>query len=85
MTEEFSISERLMLIEAPDVVRREQMRALIDKLFPHLKADIRREIEKELESYPAAPEPVGLSPSFALQSEEQEPEEDDSSSAQQWV
>lgn len=85
LTEEFSISERLMLVEAPDAVRREQMRALVDKLFPHLKADIRREIEKELEDYPASPEPVGLSPSFAIQSNEQVSEEDDSRSAQQWT
>ena len=50
--DEFDIASRLMLIDAPDALRREQMRALMDKLFPMLKKSVREEIEKELKKWP---------------------------------
>jgi hypothetical protein len=53
--DEFDISARLMLIDAPDTVRRQQMRSVLDKLFPQLARDLRREMEKELEAWPIAP------------------------------
>lgn len=53
--DEFDISARLMLIEAPDTIRREQMMMVLDKLFPQLKADLRTKIESELKNWPADP------------------------------
>jgi hypothetical protein len=53
--DEFDIASRLVLVEAPDAVRRVQMATLVDKLFPQLKADIRKEFEKELKDWPADP------------------------------
>ena len=81
LTDEFAISEQLSLIEAPDSVRREQMRALIDKLFPHMKDDLRREIEKELKDFPAQPEPT-LPP---LSGGQGRAEADEEGNPAQWV
>ncbi|WP_052704249.1 phage portal protein [Halomonas sp. S2151] len=81
LTDEFAISEQLSLIEAPDSVRREQMRALIDKLFPHMKEDLRREIEKELKDFPAQPEPT-LPP---LSGGQGRAEADEEGNPAQWV
>lgn len=53
--DEFDIAARLMLVEAPDEVRREQMMMVIDKLFPQLKEDLRKKIEAELKEWPADP------------------------------
>jgi len=53
--DEFDISARLMLIDAPDTVRREQMKMVLDKLFPQLAKDLRSEMEKELKGWPVDP------------------------------
>lgn len=53
--DEFDIAARLMLIEAPDAVRREQMKMVLDKLFPQLAKDLRSEMEKELKDWPVDP------------------------------
>lgn len=53
--DEFDISARLMLIDAPDAVRREQMMAVLDKLFPQLAADLRKKMEAELKQWPVDP------------------------------
>jgi hypothetical protein len=50
--DEFDIAARLMLVDAPDTVRRQQMRMVLDKLFPQLKSDLREEMEKELKKGP---------------------------------
>nr|WP_276315677.1 phage portal protein [Ectothiorhodospira shaposhnikovii] len=52
LVDEFDISSRLALLEAPSAVRREQMRALVDKLFPRLKDDLRKSIDGELQTWP---------------------------------
>lgn len=52
--DEFDIASRLMLIEAPDELRREQMRSVVDKLFPLLKDDLRKKIEAELKDWPVS-------------------------------
>ena len=57
LMDEFSVCERLALIEAPKTVMREQMRILVNKLFPHLKQDLRDEIEKELKTFGEPEEP----------------------------
>lgn len=53
--DEFDIAARLMLIDAPDTIRREQMMMVLDKLFPQLKADLRKKIEAELKDWPVDP------------------------------
>lgn len=50
--DEFEIAGKLMLIGAPDEVRREQMTSLIDKLFPQLTEKLKAAIEKELKNWP---------------------------------
>lgn len=53
--DEFDIAARLALVEAPDGMRRQQMEAVVDKLFPKLKADLRAKMVKELQSWPLDP------------------------------
>ena len=50
--DEFDLAARLMLVDAPDSVRREQMRSVLDKLFPQLAQAKRDEIDKELKDWP---------------------------------
>lgn len=50
--DEFEIAARLSLIEAPDGVRRKQMEGVIEKLFPKLGKDIKKEMVAELKSWP---------------------------------
>ncbi|HCJ5492555.1 TPA: phage portal protein [Escherichia coli] len=50
--DEFDLAARLMLVDAPDSVRREQMQSVLDKLFPQLSQAKRVEIEKELKDWP---------------------------------
>jgi hypothetical protein len=52
--DEFTIAERLALVEAPDTVRREQMKQVIDKLFPRLSADLKTAMLAELPAWPPA-------------------------------
>jgi len=52
LRDEFSIASNLSLIAAPDSVRREQMMALINKLFPQLKADLLEKMKKEIATWP---------------------------------
>ncbi|TSP13945.1 hypothetical protein [Cupriavidus campinensis] len=54
--DEFDIAARLSLIQAPEGVRREQMKAVVEKLFPQLADDLRKKIEAELKAWPPAPE-----------------------------
>jgi hypothetical protein len=56
--DEFTIAERLTLVMAPDAVRREQMRQVMDKLFPRLAADLRKAMEAELKSWPPSLEEI---------------------------
>lgn len=53
--DEFDIAARLMLITAPDTVRREQMGLVIDKLFPQLKKDLKEKMLAELKAWPIDP------------------------------
>ena len=50
--DEFDLAARLMLVDAPDSVRREQMQSVLDKLFPQLPQEKRKEIEAELKDWP---------------------------------
>lgn len=66
LDDEFSISAKLALVEAPSSLRREQMDNLVQKLFPTLKNEVIREIRKELESWP--PDPLQVIAAGAAQS-----------------
>ncbi|MGZ8172591.1 MAG: hypothetical protein ACXWT0_01685 [Methylobacter sp.] len=48
IADEFTIASNLTLIEAPTEMRKEQLRVLVDKIFPRLKADIKEKILKEI-------------------------------------
>jgi hypothetical protein len=50
--DEFDIAARLMLIEAPDSMRQEQMKAVIDKLFPQLAKDLKDKMLADLKDWP---------------------------------
>lgn len=50
--DEFEIAARLAAIDAPDEMRREQMKLVIDKLFPKLKIDLKNKILGELKQWP---------------------------------
>jgi hypothetical protein len=50
--DEFDIAARLMLIDAPDSMRQEQMKAVIDKLFPQLAKDIKTKMLNDLKDWP---------------------------------
>lgn len=57
--DEFDIASQLSLVAAPDSVRREQMKSLIDKLFPRLEKKLKEEMISDLKEWPpAAPEPI---------------------------
>lgn len=47
--DEFEIAQRLSLIDAPDMVRQEQMKLLVEKLFPRLSKDLIEKMKKEVE------------------------------------
>ncbi len=53
--DEFDIAARLMLIDAPDEIRRKQMEAVIGKLFPQLAQDLRKKMLAELKGWPVDP------------------------------
>jgi len=53
--DEFDIAARLMLVQAPDAVRRHQMETVIDKLFPQLAEDLKKTMLDELKGWPIDP------------------------------
>lgn len=56
--DEFTVSQHLLLIDAPEDVRREQMKQVIDKLFPVLAVDLKKSMLTALEKWP--PDPMEL-------------------------
>lgn len=60
--DEFDIAARLMLISAPDAVRQEQMKSVLDKLFPQLAKELRAKMEKELKGWPVDPATLTADP-----------------------
>lgn len=55
LADELDLAAKLQLITAPDGVRREQMRSVIEKLFPQLKGDLLKKLESELKEWPVDP------------------------------
>lgn len=57
LADEFEVASQLSLISAPDMMRREQMKALMDKLFPTIDKTLKEEMLVELENdWPPEPE-----------------------------
>lgn len=61
--DEFDISGRLMLVDAPRSVRQEQMKLVIDKLFPQLAEDLKKTMLDELKEWPV--DPIEMAESMA--------------------
>ncbi|MPQ56294.1 phage portal protein [Duganella sp. FT27W] len=53
--DEFDLAARLMLIDAPKGIRQEQMKSVIDKLFPQLAKDLKAKMMSELKEWPTDP------------------------------
>lgn len=61
--DEFDVAGRLVLIEAPDEMRRAQMQNVIEKLFPMAPDALRKKMEGELKNWPPEePDPVAIAP-----------------------
>lgn len=57
--DEFDIAARLMLIEAPDETRRNQMISVIEKLFPMVPDKVQKAMLDELKDWPPEPDLMG--------------------------
>lgn len=52
LADEFEITNQLTLVDAPETIRREQMRGLVEKLLPRISKDLKKQIESELKAWP---------------------------------
>ncbi|MEX6428141.1 hypothetical protein [Providencia manganoxydans] len=52
LMDEFSVAKELKDIEAPESVRRHQMKILIEKIFPNVSKTMKEEFEKDLKAFP---------------------------------
>lgn len=64
--DEFTVAEKLTLIDAPEDVRREQMKQIIAKLFPSLKEKLLDAMLANLKEWPVViePDPTGAPTKF---------------------
>ncbi|TDW20415.1 hypothetical protein EV128_12545 [Rhizobium azibense] len=51
LMDDLAVAEQLATIQAPAEVRREQLRVVVNKLFPRLKADIKAKMEKDINKW----------------------------------
>jgi hypothetical protein len=49
LSNEFDIANNLAIIQGPKLLRQEQMKTLVEKLYPHLSKKLREEIEKDID------------------------------------
>jgi uncharacterized protein YeeX (DUF496 family) len=56
LVDDLVTAEALQTINAPDEMRREQMRGMIDKIFPQLKKEIKDRIVKDIEAWNSTPD-----------------------------
>lgn len=64
LVDDLVTAEALLKIAAPDEMRREQLRSMIDKIFPQLKADIKKRILDDIAKWKSTPDVVpGAQPS----------------------
>jgi len=60
--DEFEIANQLSMVQAPSLIRREQMKTMVEKLFPRMSTAMKKSIDKELEAWPESmPDPTSLS------------------------
>lgn len=52
LPDEFDIAQNLMVIDAPDSIRQQQMKSLMFKLFPRIASELRKEMIKDIDSWP---------------------------------
>lgn len=52
MFDEITLAEKLAMIDAPHAVRREQMRAVVEKIFPRLADDLKKELHADIDKWP---------------------------------
>lgn len=71
--DEFDIAARLMLIDAPAEVRSEQMKTVIDKLFPQLAKDLKDKMLNALKDWPV--DPVELAADMAAATAASKPDQ----------
>lgn len=55
LADELQLAEQLQILAAPDGVRRQQMDAIIDKIFPQLGKQLIAKLKEELKSWPPEP------------------------------
>jgi hypothetical protein len=51
LADELAVAEQLAKIDAPKEVRREQLKLMVDKLFPQLKKDVIEKIRKDIDKW----------------------------------
>lgn len=51
LADDLTTAEALQTVNAPDEVRRHQLRQMVDKLFPQLKADIKKKIIADIDKW----------------------------------
>lgn len=59
LADEFVNAEALAKIEAPDEMRREHLRTVVDKLFPQLKTDVKKRILDDIKAWKATSGEIG--------------------------
>ncbi|WP_276122716.1 phage portal protein [Pararhizobium qamdonense] len=64
LMDELAVAEQLATIQAPAEVRREQLRILVNKLFPRLKADIKAKMDKDINKWLEGVDLLGAPTSF---------------------
>lgn len=60
LVDDLVTAEALQTIEAPDELRRQQMRGMVDKIFPQLKADIRSRIMADIDAWKPTQKPAPM-------------------------
>lgn len=61
LVDDLSVAEQLAKVDAPAEVRREQMRVVVEKLFPRLKEDIKTRMKADIDKWMVGPD-VTLNP-----------------------
>lgn len=61
LSNEFDIANNLAIINGPKLLRQEQMKTLVEKLYPHLSAKLKQQIAKDIDdNWLAEPSPEEL-------------------------
>jgi len=78
LASEFEIATSLSLVAAPDTVRREQMKMLVEKLFPTASKDLKAKMINEIDTeWPPEPEDFGLGEDSGDNSDNDNPDVND--------